>query len=58
MTTAPSLWPTAVCLIAILSAAASLIATRLLEHLIALPALNHDPLGRQRADLRINRKER
>ena len=57
MTTAPSLWPIVVCLFAILSAAVPLVATRLLDHLIALPAPNHDPLG-QRAAVRINRKGR
>jgi hypothetical protein len=58
MNAAPLLWPIAVCLFAILSAAALLVATTLLEHLIALPASNHDPLGQQRAAVRINRKGR
>ena len=58
MTIAPSFWPIVVCLFAILSAAALLVATSLLGRLIALPAPNHDPLGRQRAADRINGKER
>ena len=58
MTTAPLLWPIVVCLFAILSAATLLVATTLLEHLIALPALNHDLPGRQRADVHINGKGR
>jgi hypothetical protein len=58
MSDTPSLWPIVVCLFAILTAPTSLVGTRLHEHLIALPALNHDPLERQRAAVRINRKGR
>lgn len=58
MTTAPLLWPVAVALVAILSAAALLVVTSLLERLIARPVLNHDLPGWRRADVRINRKGR
>lgn len=58
MTTAELLWPIVVCLLAILSADALLVATRLLGHLMEPPALNNDLLGRRRADVPINRKGR
>jgi hypothetical protein len=58
MTTAELLWPIVVCLFGILSADAMLVATRLLGHLMELPALDNDLLGRQRVDVLINRKER